>query len=685
MAIDLKAVLSLQDNMSGKLTRINRQLDTTRSYADKTSSSFSSFGAKMAGFVGFTGVATGLVASVKTMADFDSAMRKAGAIADASSAELSQMGEVAKKLGADTSKSATEVANAMTELAAKGFNAQQVMKAMPGIIAASEASGEDLALTSDTVASALNIWKMKAEESAHVADVLAMAANKTSAGITDMQYAFKYAGAPAATLGMSLEELSAAVGLITNAGIDGSTAGTSLRQGLSMLVSPSNNAQKAMDKVGFSATDANGKVKSMAGIVASLKDAMKGMKNGEKITFMKGVVGTESLSSFLALADAGPAKLTKLQKSLENSDGAAKKAGKNMKAGIGGALEQAGGAIETFMINVGEKFAPAVQKVADTIANMDTQPTVDAIAKIGNIAKDTADFIITNWHGIKEAVIGLTAAFVTFKTAMAIAPAIMAVTKAMKMYRAANAAATTAQVLFNGVLLANPIGLVIAAIAALVGIIVVLWRNWDTVTKKTKQFWNAIGGGKGVIRIIMGPLGILIGAAIDLAKNWDSTKSVWENVWGAMKRSAAETVNSVIGGINEMISVINKIPGVNVPVIAKVDWGSSTAAPSKKLPKKNPQLGSLTNYAPKNYGGLNFSGNGHKGGISRVPYDGYHIRAHEGERVLTKEQNDAYSAGVGGNGVSITIQSMTVRKDSDIMAIANALAEKIHSAGGRGA
>ncbi|MFJ8262351.1 phage tail tape measure protein [Rummeliibacillus sp. NPDC094406] len=675
--------------MSGKLTRINRQLDSTRIYADKTSSSFSSFGAKIAGIAGFTGLTAGLTASVKTMADFDSAMRKAGAIAGANTDELNKMSEAAKQLGANTSKSASEVATAMTELAAKGFNAQQVMGAMPGIISASEASGENLALTSDTVASALNIWKMKAQESSHVADVLAMAANKTAAGITDMQYAFKYAGAPAKALGMSLEEVSAAVGLVTNAGIDGSTAGTSLRQGLSSLTGPLGTAKKALDKVGFSATDANGNVKSMVDIIKSLKDSTKDMSKADKVTFMKAAVGQESVSTFLSLVDAGPAKLAKLQKALENSDGAAAKAGKNMKAGIGGALEQASGAIETFMINVGDKFAPAVTEVANSISNMNIQPTVDAIEKVGNVAKNVATFTIDNWSGIKETFIGLTASIVTFKTAMAIAPVIMGVTKAITTFRTATTAAAGAQAVFNLALKANPIGLVVTAITGLVGIGVVLYRNWDTVTAATKRFWKAIGGGEDAIRIILGPLGILIGAAVDLAKNWDSTKSVWENVWGAMKRSAAETVNSVIGGINQMIEVINKIPGVNIPVVAKVDWGSTQTAPAKKLPKKNAEIGSLANYAPQNYGGLNLPG--HKSGLARVPYDNYVARLHSGERVLTKVENDRYNGTLrrettGGttvnnhkNEFSISFSGSTfnVREEADIRKIATVIASEI--------
>ena len=320
-------------------------------------------------------------------------------------------------------------------------------------------------------------------------------------------------------------------------------------------------------------------------------------------------------------------------------------------------------------IDVG--LGTALSKLADYVKDID-------FVALGNTASETftkiADgikWVNDNWKTIKETVIGLTTAIVAFKAGMAIAPIIMGVVKAVKAYRAATVGATLAQTVLNGVLLANPIGLVVTAIAGLIAIIVVLWRNWDTVTKKTKQFWRAIGGGKGVIRIIMGPLGILIGAAIDLAKNWDSTKSVWENVWGAMKRSAAATVNSVIGGINEMIKVINKIPGVNIPVVAKVNWGSDVAPPTQYRPTR-----SIGGPQPLGYAG----------GLARVPYDGMPARLHEGERVLTKEQNDAYNAGMaGGNGVLITGNTFNVRQDSDIEAIANVLAEKVHSARSGGA
>lgn len=192
MAIDLLAVLRLDDQM--------------------TSSLKSAAGAATVGFAAITAAAA---VSVKQFVDFDTAIRKTGAIAGANAAELEMMSEAALDLGQSSSKGATEVANAMTDLAAAGFEVNDVLGAMPGIIAASEASGESLAVASDTVASALNIWGLEAEKSTHIADVLAMAANVSAAGIQDLGYAFKYAGAPAAALGVTLEETAAAIGIMS--------------------------------------------------------------------------------------------------------------------------------------------------------------------------------------------------------------------------------------------------------------------------------------------------------------------------------------------------------------------------------------------------------------------------------------------------------------------------------------
>jgi TP901 family phage tail tape measure protein len=315
-------------------------------------------------------VAAGLGGAVKVSADFDTAIRKAGAIAGASASELDAMKKSALDLGAKTSKSATEVATAMTELAAKGFDANQTIAAMPGIIKAAEASGEDLAMVSDTITSALNAFHMEAKDSSKVADIMAMAANKSAAGIGDMQYAFKYAAPAAAQLGISLEELAAATGIMANAGIKGESAGTTLRMAMLRLVKPPKQARKALDELGITVTDQDGKFKSFKQLIGELGKSMEGMTQAQKTAAIGAIFGAEAMSGMMTLISNGPDALGEFTTALEKSGGAAAKTAAQMKAGIGGALERLRGAIESLAISIGDQLVPYIITAADFLAKL---------------------------------------------------------------------------------------------------------------------------------------------------------------------------------------------------------------------------------------------------------------------------------------------------------------------------
>jgi TP901 family phage tail tape measure protein len=331
-------------------------------------------------------IGAGLAGAVKSAADFDTAIRKAGAIAGASAKELDDMKSAALDLGATTSKSAKEVANAMTELAAKGFDANQTIAAMPGIIKAAEASGEDLALVSDTITSALNAFRMEASEANKVADVMAMTANKSAAGIADMQYAFKYAAPAAAQLGISMEELAAATGIMANAGIKGETAGTTLRMAMLRLVKPPKQAQKALDNLGISVTDQSGKFKSLQTLIGELQVGMEGMTEAQKMASIGAIFGAEAMSGMMTLIGNGPAALGEFTKALEESGGMAAKTAEQMKAGIGGALEQLSGAIESLVISIGDQLVPYVIKLADFLAKV--------VNKFNGLSDATKKFLV---------------------------------------------------------------------------------------------------------------------------------------------------------------------------------------------------------------------------------------------------------------------------------------------------
>ncbi|MGM7428574.1 phage tail tape measure protein [Bacillus pacificus] len=310
-------------------------------------------------------VAMGMGSAVKTAADFEQQMAKVGAISGATGGQLSSLTETAKELGASTTKSASEVAIGMQNLAASGFEVNDIISAMPGIIAASEAAQEDMAMTSETVAAALNAFGLEAKESSHIADVLSQSANQSAAGILDMQYSFKYAAPVAKMLGISLEELSAATGIMADSGIKGEQAGTSLRAALLRLADPPKSASKALSALGISITDSNGKMKPFHDIIGQVGNATKDMGNAQKAAALSNIFGTEAVSGMLAVIEAGPDKLQKLTKGLKDSGGAAAETAKKMQDNLNGSLNQLSGSFETLQISVGNALIPMIRLIAD--------------------------------------------------------------------------------------------------------------------------------------------------------------------------------------------------------------------------------------------------------------------------------------------------------------------------------
>lgn len=363
---EMKAFNKEQLIANSHYTKTANHLDTMSGKFGKVGSSMTSMGRSMS--VGVTTPLTlGLGAAVKKSADFEEQMSKVGAVSQASGSQLKAMSNEAVQLGAKTSKSASEVAEGMNELAQLGFNAKQVMAAMPGVISAAEASGADMATTATVMASSINSFNLKASQSGHVADVLATAANDSAADISYMGDALKYAGTPAHSLGMSLEDTSASIEVMSNAGLKGEQAGTTLRASLIRLAKPTKQSQQAMDQLGISLTDSKGKFVGMPKLIGQFKDGLQGMTKQQKLAAVAQVVGTESASGFLSLINAGPKKLDKYSKSLKNSDGASAKTAKQMRDNLKGALEQLGGAFESLGIQVGNDLTPILRGAAGVV------------------------------------------------------------------------------------------------------------------------------------------------------------------------------------------------------------------------------------------------------------------------------------------------------------------------------
>ncbi|MGE7607641.1 phage tail tape measure protein [Peribacillus frigoritolerans] len=393
------------DTLNSKWHKASQGMSTFSNNMSSTGNKMDEFGRTMA--LSVTAPIAGLATvAVRTGMTFDKEMSKVQAISGATSDELKALRDQAIQLGASTSKSSTEVAAGMKELSAAGFTAKEVMGAIPGVISASEASGADMAQTAEVMASTLNIFSMEASKASKVADILAKTANISAADITDMQYALKYAGPPAAALGIGLEELSGSIGILTNAGMKGEQAGTTLRGALLALLNPSEANSKMMETMGIAITDAEGNFVGLSKLVENLSESMEGQTETQKAGTLASLVGTEAVSGMLSLMSAGPKEIDKMTKSLENSGGASAEAAKIMKDNFAGAMDELLGTLESIGIQVSGVMTPAIRDVTEWLANMG-----DKFSALSPVAKKTVIILGLVAAGIAPITFGMAALF----------------------------------------------------------------------------------------------------------------------------------------------------------------------------------------------------------------------------------------------------------------------------------
>lgn len=448
------------------------------------------------------------VAAAKVGGDFEAQMSRVKAISGATGDTFEQMKQQAIDLGAKTAFSAKESAAGMENLASAGFSAQEIMKAMPGLLDLAAVSGGDVALASENTATALRGFGLEASEAGHVADVFARAAADTNAEVGDMGEALKYVAPVANSMGISLEETAAAIGIMSDAGIKGSQAGTTLRGALSRLARPTKAMQDTMDNLGVSFYDADGKMKPLKTQVELLKKAFEGLTPEQQQNALVTLYGQESLSGMMALIDKGPDSLGKLTKSLKDSDGAADDMARTMQDNMNSSIEQMFGAFESAAIVIQKILAPSIRKVADAISGL--------VEKFVSAPESTQKLVVA---------IGLIVA--------AIGPLIFMIGSVIiwiNRVKVAFKALSESSKLFSGLskamgLLTNPVFLVIAAVALLVVGFIYLWNT----SEDFRNFW--IGLWEGIKSAVS--------SAVEWIQNaWKSTGEWFNNLWKSIKEGA---------------------------------------------------------------------------------------------------------------------------------------------------
>ena len=397
MATQIDVTLRLIDMMTAPLVRVQNEMErTARAHQrmgrdiQRIGDGFSSVGESMLPIAaGITAIGA---AGGRAFIDFDSIITGAAAKAGATAEEMEMMRQKASQFGADFPISATQAAEGMDRLAAAGYDANQVVGVMPSVITAAVASGEDLATTSDVASNALNIWNLKqgdiAQNAMRVADVVQMASNKSSLGMADFGLAMQYAGAPAATLNVSIEQLATAMAIMKNNGIEASTIGTSLRSVFSRLSEPPKPAAEAIEALGLQVKDASGNFLGLQPIVEQLRGKILNLSNTEQVAYAKALAGEEAYSGLLALVKTAPEEYQALQNAMDSATGSSQAQFEVMKGTLKNSIDGMLGSLESLAINFGSVLTPQIKAVTDSIgsfADMINELTPKTKLLIGNI------------------------------------------------------------------------------------------------------------------------------------------------------------------------------------------------------------------------------------------------------------------------------------------------------------
>ena len=309
-------------------------------------------------------------AAVKVASDFDSAMSQVAAVSGATGKDLEALRDKTREMGSKTKFSASEAAEAMNYMAMAGWKTGDMLSGIEGIMNLAAASGEDLATTSDIVTDALTALGLSAEDSGHFADILAAASSNANTNVSMMGETFKYCAPVAGALGFTAEDTAEAIGLMANAGIKSSQAGTAMRSMMTNLTGEVKFVGDAFGELTIQTTNTDGSMRSLGDILADCRAAFAQMSESEKAANAEALVGKNAMSGFLAVMNAAPGDIEKLNSAINNCDGTAEKMAATMQDNLAGQLTILKSQLEELAISIGEILMPYIRQIVGWIQGL---------------------------------------------------------------------------------------------------------------------------------------------------------------------------------------------------------------------------------------------------------------------------------------------------------------------------
>ena len=430
-----------------------------------------------------------------------------------------------------------------------GWKTQDMLNGLPGILSLASAGGTDLALTSDIVTDGLTAMGLTAKDTDKFVDIMASTVSNANTSIELMGETLAYVGPVAGSLGIEMDDLSVAIGLMGNAGLKGSQAGTSLRAGLTNLVKPTKEMKNAMEKYGVELVkNADGSVDLM-GTMQNLRNVLGELDQTTQAQALATIFGKEAMSGWASIVNASESDFNKLTEAIANSEGSAKSMADTMMGGAKGALTEMKSALEGVAITIGERLTPFIEKLADGVSKLCTW--------FQSLSPETQTFLMV--------VAGLIAL---------LGPLLLLIGSTVSLF--ANLSIVAGALGISIGALCAPFLIVAGVIAGVIAIGYLLVSNWDWIKEKASELgqkisdtWNSICEWVSnawdticnVVQVGVMLIGEILSAAFQIITLpwqfiWENCKDIIIPIWEAIKTYVSEKFNELKTKVLEIANAI---------------------------------------------------------------------------------------------------------------------------------
>lgn len=508
------------------------------------------------------------VQSVNTLQGFEDSMLKVQSLSGATADQYQQLSDAALHYGSTTAWTSQNVADAMGYMALAGFDTNEILSATPGVLSLASASGEDLATVSDILTDAMTGFGDSASDATRYADVLATTQAKSNTTVGMLGEAFTYVSSLAGTYSYSLEDVSTALGVMANAGVKGSMAGTSLSSVITRLGTNTSGARDAIEALGVQFYNTDGTARPLGDVIVDLCDATANMTTEQKASLASTVAGAEAQKGLLAILNQGSSAYTDLNQKLKESSGNADEMAGTLESGLGGAIRSLSSAWEGFKIKLAQKFEVPLSDLIHKFANFITDSAIPALDNFVSAITPVVTALVNFGKWMREGsagaellkfvIITVTTAFTAWQTAAAAQSVWSKLVKGI-------GAAKTAFTALGTAMAANSFGAAIVIIMGVVTALVYLWNTSDGFRNGVIAIWEAIKTAfttafevisTGIQNFIASVQEFIGNLKQGIQDKLDEIHQGWDNAWNAIQTTA----QTVFDGISQTVS--NFVAGV---------------------------------------------------------------------------------------------------------------------------